>query len=75
MIYPTIDLQKTGSNIKRIREDKGIRVEDVREVLGLTSPQAIYKWEAGKNMPTLDNLVILAWLFGVKIDELIGLRG
>ena len=33
--------------------------------------QTIYNWFAGKNMPTLDNLVVLAQILGVTMDEII----
>ena len=56
----TIDLYKTGLNIKSIRESKGITVKDIQKELGFTSPQAIYKWQDGKCLPTLDNIIILA---------------
>lgn len=33
--------------------------------------QTIYNWFAGKNMPTLDNLVVLAQILGVTMDEIV----
>ena len=33
--------------------------------------QTIYNWFAGKNMPTLDNLVVLAQILDVTMDEII----
>ena len=38
---------------------------------GFTTPQAVYKWQHGVAMPTLDNLVVLAAVFGVPMDEII----
>ena len=35
------------------------------------TPQAVYKWQHGVAMPTLDNLVVLAAVFGVSMDEII----
>jgi transcriptional regulator with XRE-family HTH domain len=40
-------------------------------MLGFTTPQAIYKWQHGRALPTLDNLVALAAVFGVKIDDIL----
>ena len=68
---PIIDLVATGKNIKRIREASGISVRDIQDVLGFTNPQAIYKWQKGECMPTIDNLVILASVLGVTIDEIL----
>lgn len=68
---PVIDLIATGKNIKRIREASGVSVRDIQDVLGFTNPQAIYKWQKGECLPTIDNLVILASVLGVTIDEIL----
>ena len=68
---PVIDLKATGQNIKTLRKSAGISVRDLQAVLGFTNPQAIYKWQNGDSMPSLDNLVILAAIFGVTIDEIV----
>nr|MBQ4454941.1 helix-turn-helix transcriptional regulator [Clostridia bacterium] len=68
---PVIDLIKTGKNIKRIREASGISVRDIQNILGFTNPQAIYKWQNGECLPTIDNLVILAAVLGVTVDEIL----
>ncbi len=76
--YPhcrNIDLVKTGENIRRIRMAKGIRVCDIRRFLGLESEQAIYKWQRGDCLPTIDNLVNLEILFGMNLDEIVVFRG
>ena len=39
--------------------------------LGFANPQAIYKWQHGTALPTLDNLVILANAFDVAMDDII----
>ena len=68
---PVIDLIETGKNIKRIREASGISVRDIQNILGFTNPQAIYKWQNGECLPTIDNLVILAAVLGVTVDEIL----
>ena len=68
---PVIDLKATGQNIKRIRQASGVSVRDLQMILGFTNPQAIYKWQNGDSMPSLDNLVILAAVLGVSMDEII----
>ena len=68
---PVIDLIETGKNIKRIREASGISVRDIQKILGFTNPQAIYKWQKGECLPSIDNLVILAAVLEVSIDEII----
>lgn len=68
---PVIDLKATGQNIKRIRQASGVSVRDLQMILGFTNPQAIYKWQNGDSMPSLDNLVILASVLGVSMDDII----
>ena len=68
---PAIDMVATGKNITKMRKDAGLTVRDLQEMFGFTTPQAIYKWQHGTAMPTIDNLVVLAIVFGVHIDEII----
>jgi transcriptional regulator with XRE-family HTH domain len=68
---PTIDMVRTGCNITRLRKESGLSVRDLQKMLGFTTPQAIYKWQQGRALPTLDNLVALAAVFGVKIDDIL----
>lgn len=71
MSIPTIDMVKTGQNINRLRKLAGISVKDLQDIFGFTTPQAIYKWQHGTALPTVDNLVILAAVLGVSIDEIL----
>ena len=68
---PVIDMTATGRNIERLRKRAGLTVKDMQDVFGFSTPQAIYKWQRGTAMPTLDNLVVLAAIFNVTIDEII----
>mgnify|MGYP002858144674 CR=1 FL=1 len=61
----------TGNNIMRLRMNAGMTVKNLQDVFGFSTPQAIYKWQRGTAMPTLDNMVVLAAVFGVTIDEII----
>lgn len=68
---PVIDMIATGINITRMRISAGLTVKDVQDIFGFSTPQAIYKWQRGTALPTVDNLVVLAVLFGVKIDDIL----
>ena len=68
---PTIDMAATGKNIARLRENAGISARQLQVVLGFTTPQAIYKWQRGESMPSIDNMAALAALFGVGLDDII----
>ena len=69
--YPVIDLKKTGENIKHLREARCISVADLQYFLGLASPQAIYLWQRGINLPTVDHLYALSRLFKVSMDDIL----
>ena len=68
---PAIDMMATGRNIKMLRENAGLTVRDLQDIFGFATPQAIYKWQHGAAMPTLDNLVVLAMVFDVPMDDII----
>ncbi len=69
--FPVIDVKKTGRKIKRIMNFKGLTVKDIQSFLELSTPQSIYHWFDGRNLPTLDNLYALSELFHLPIDSLI----
>ena len=69
--FPVIDMEATGQNITKLRKDAGLTVRDLQGMFGFTTPQAIYKWQKGTAMPTLDNLVVLAVVFNVPIDDIL----
>ena len=61
---------KTAENLKQIRKERGITVKEVQAELGLMHPQAIYKWENGMNLPSIDNCILLAQIYDVPMDNL-----
>ena len=71
MKKPVIDMTKTGEKIKELRLRFHYTVNEVQTMLGLTSPEAIYKWEKGKYLPSIDNFLALGSLFGVPVEEII----
>ena len=71
MAIPIIDMAGTGQNINRLRKNAGVTVKELQDVFGFTTPQAIYKWQQGTALPTIDNLVVLAAVLNVRIDEIL----
>ena len=69
--YPVIDLAATGENIIRLRKAKGYTVAELQEFFGFEAPQAIYKWQQGKTLPSTDNLFALSVFLGVTIEEIL----
>jgi transcriptional regulator with XRE-family HTH domain len=68
---PAVNLKKTGESIRRMRKEAGISVRELQVIFGFTNPQAIYSWQSGNSLPTIDNLIILAAVLGTTIDEII----
>ena len=62
---------ETGNNIVRLRKEKGMTVREIQEAMGFNTPQAIFKWQRGETMPTLDNIVVLSELFNTAIEEIV----
>ena len=71
---PVINMTATGMNIARLRKNAGMTVRDLQAVFGFANPQAIYKWQRGEAMPTLDNMIVLAAVFNVTVDEILVLE-
>ena len=68
---PVIDMVLTGQNIGRLRKNAGLSVRDLQYIFGFATPQAIYKWQQGTALPSLDNLVVLASVLNVTIDDIL----
>ena len=71
MTIPAIDMVATGRNIMKLRKAAGLSVREIQNIFGFTTPQAIYKWQHGTAIPTIDNLVVLAAVLDVTIDEIL----
>ena len=61
-----------AENLRALRRGKGLTQEEVAETLGL-SAQSVSKWERGETLPDITLLPVLANLFAVSTDELIGM--
>ena len=70
-VLPSINMAATGNNITQMRRRAGMTVQDLQNIFGFSSPQAIYKWQRGEAMPTIDNLVILASVFDTTMDAIV----
>ncbi len=68
---PTIDMVKTGQHITELRIQAGLSVRQLQEIFGFSTPQALYKWQHGTALPTIDNMVVLAAVLGVRVDDIL----
>lgn len=69
--FPVIDMEATGQNIIQLRKARGLTVRDLQAYFGFEEPQAIYKWQRGKSLPTVDNLYALGALLDVPMEEIL----
>jgi transcriptional regulator with XRE-family HTH domain len=72
--YPVLDPQATGQRIKEIRMRKHISVNEICEYMGFENPQAVYKWQRGESLPTVDNLFALSRLFETSMETILCTR-
>ena len=69
--FPTINLEATGRHIAQLRKERGLSVKDMQSYFGFDAPQAIYKWQNGTSLPSVDNLLALSVLLEVPIDSIL----
>ena len=70
-LRPVLNLDATGAKIKTLMKQRGISPRQLQLILNFPYVQTVYNWFAGKNMPTIDNLVVLAQILGVPMDEIV----
>lgn len=71
MNYPRINMRATGANIKRLRKERGITVQQIADFMGFTEPVAVYKWQRGASLPTTDNLLALSKLMKCSMEDIL----
>ncbi len=68
---PKINIQETCLNIMRLMRQNHIDSYDLMMKLHYSSPTNIYYWKNGRNIPSTDNLVKLAYIFGCDIADIL----
>ena len=63
-------MKQLGERIATLRKDRNLSQEALAEQVGVTR-QAISKWERDEALPDIYNLVTLAQIFEVTLDELL----
>lgn len=74
MKVPRIDTKATAENIRRLRKAEGYSLKEFKDFFGFTTEQMCFRWEHEKGIPSVDNLVIMAYVFGVSIEDIIVLK-
>ncbi len=73
-INVAVDALGTGTMIKYYRVLNHMTVSQLCEAVGLCSEQAVYKWQRGESLPSVDNLVQLCKIFNVTLDDLVQVK-
>ena len=66
-----IDTVKTGKNIEHLMAERGLTARDIRQRLGFAERRPVYFWLAGKNLPSIDNLLMPAEMMHVSMDDIL----
>lgn len=64
-------MEKFHEKLKILRKKKGITQQEVADFFGMKQPN-YQKWESGRRKPTYENLSMLACIFDVSLDYLLG---
>ena len=70
-MFLRIDMKATGRRIQALREARGLTVRELQAMLGFEQPQAIYKWQRGDCLPTVDHLLMLSRIFGLPMQDIL----
>lgn len=68
---PVILPSETAGNISKYIKASNLKIRDLQNLFGFEQPQAIYNWRAGKDLPSVDNLVKLAHFLNTTVDNLL----
>ena len=64
-------MSATGRKLKSVRERRGLSVREVQNYFGFAAPQAVYSWERGETLPSVDNLYALSFLYDTSMMEML----
>ena len=70
-MLPRIDMKATGANLERLRRSRGLSVRDVQQYFGFEQPQAIYKWQYGQSLPSVEHLYALSRLLDTPMESIL----
>ncbi|MDQ0168710.1 helix-turn-helix transcriptional regulator [Paenibacillus tundrae] len=59
------------NKIRELREARGMSTQQLADILGVSQRQ-VQLYEKGESVPKIEGLIILADLFGVSTDYLLG---
>lgn len=75
MVCISINMEKTGANIKKLIRERGYTIDEIMTITGISTPQAVYKWFSGKSIPGMETMVVLSEVLGKSIREILVIDG
>ena len=70
-VYISVQPKATGERIKSLIQERGYTVRDVQHAMGFENQQGVYKWLAGRSLPTLDNLLVLSRVLHASLEDIL----
>lgn len=69
-----LDKDATSKRLRSLIAKSELTHEKLADLLQLNSPRVIYDWETAKKMPNVENLLNLALIFNMKMEDLLVLK-
>ena len=69
MELPYLNKEKTCQNIRKLISESGMTYQEVADKT-LQHRATVYKW-ASNNVPSIDSLIALSYVLGVKIEDIL----
>ena len=70
-MYCCIDMAATGAHIRRLRQEHGLSVRDILDIMGFEDGSSVYKWERGRSLPSIEHLLALSKLFDMRMEDIL----
>ena len=66
-----IDPVRTGQRLQKLCQERGLTPKDIMRLLNLSDRRCIYFWFSGENLPSIDNLYMLAGILNIPMDDIL----
>lgn len=61
-----------GKNVRYLRSRRGMSQQELADILGYKTAVTVHKWETGENTPPVSNMLTVARIFGVSLEDITG---
>lgn len=62
-----------GEKLKELRKERNLKQEEIASILNVDRT-TVSNWERGEKQPSIDILIKLRSIYGVTLDEIVGLK-